>query len=389
MKHVVVIGAGITGCAAALYLTRASSGVRVTVLDATGPGQGSSTQTAGNLHFQLSYSAMKEGEEAFRRHVRVIGLNRDADQRWQELAAELPSLRVYRSGGVVVAETDDDVAELRRKVRLEREAGFDTEFLDADDVRRIVPELSSDILGASWHAREGYVDAKTACYVLAKAATRAGATFLTGAFVQRVTAAGDGWAVELADDRELLADRVVVAVGAWTGSLLARSGGHVPMHLDALTMSVCDRAARVMDHLVMHATRPLSVKQVSSGNVMIGGGRPAQLVPDEGPLEWQTAPRLDSILAGMADAARVVPATAGLEVIRSWTGILGSPADELPVVGELSELPGVVVAVAGHTGYTLGPTMGWAAARQALGEDPGLDLAPFSPARFAMSGAGR
>lgn len=387
-RRVAVVGAGITGTLAAHDLAAEPSVRSVLLLDAAGVGARSSTQTAGNIHLQLSYTAIRDGEDVFARHALVRPLNDDADHRWLELVASIDGVRATRNGGVVVAETDADVVMLRRKVELEQRAGFATEFVDGAELRALVPELSTDVLGASWHAGEGYVDARTTCASVAREAAVRGADIETGWFVERLEPCPAGWRIVGTGGRTVEVDAVVVAVGAWTEELLGRSGGHVPMHVEALTMTVTDHAPPLMTRLVMHTSRPLSVKQVGSGNIMIGGGRPGRLVDDErDPMRWRTEPDLASVRAGMADAVRVVPGTAGLPVIRSWTGILGSPADDLPVVGEVPGLPGVVVAVAGHTGWTLAPTCARAAVDLVVGREPPVDLAPFSPARF-VSGAG-
>lgn len=380
---VLVIGAGIVGCSVAYYLAPEAD---VLVVDPMGLATQASTQTAANLHFQLSYTALKGGEEEFRRHARIIELNDDADRRWTALASETGGrVKVVNFGGIVVAESDDDVDILRRKVELERAAGFTTEFVDRADLADLVPEVASGVRGASWHAREGYVDAKTACYELARAARERGARFDLTSAVSGLRRSGGRWRVDIDPGGGVDADIVVVAAGAWTERVLGPVAT-VPMEVSGLTMSVTEAGSRRVEHLVMHTSRPLSVKQVSSGNVMIGGGRPARVVRVEGPLGWRTEPLRASLRAGMDDAVRVVPGLDGLRVVRSWEGLLGSPADDIPVIGEVPGQPGLIVSVAGHTGYTLGPTCGWAAARLALGQDPGVDLTPFSPGRFAAVG---
>lgn len=387
--RVAVVGAGITGTLAAHHLAAEPSVGSVLLLDAEDVGARSSTQTAGNIHLQLSYTAIRDGEDVFARHARVRPLNDDADGRWLELVESIDGVRAARNGGVVVAETDADVVMLRRKVELEQRAGFTTEFVDGAELRALVPEVSTDVLGASWHAGEGYVDARTTCASVAREAALRGVEIETGWFIQRLEPCAAGWRIIGAGGRTVEVDAVVVVVGAWTEELLGRCGGHVPMHVEALTMTVTDHAPRLMERLVMHTSRPLSVKQVGSGNVMIGGGRPGRLVDDvSDPMRWHTEPDLSSVRAGMADAVRVVPATAGLRVVRSWTGILGSPVDDLPVVGEVPGLPGVVVAVAGHTGWTLAPTCARAAADLVVGRRPAVDLEPFSPARFVTGAVG-
>jgi glycine/D-amino acid oxidase-like deaminating enzyme len=57
-------------------------------------------------------------------------------------------------------------------------------------------------------------------------------------------------------------------------------------------------------------------------------------------------------------------------------------ADGRPIIGELDGVPGFFVSMFPFLGFCCGPIMGRLAATLALGQDPGRDLAPFSPSRF-------
>jgi sarcosine oxidase, subunit beta len=386
VEPVVVVGAGIVGCSTAYYLGLA--GVAAVVIDAGGVGGQASTQTAGNLHFQLSYRAMKGTREEFLHHTRVLPWNLDADARWHELsAASGGRIAFQQQGGVVVAESEADAHALREKARAEQAAGFATEYLDRDALAAQVPEVSAVAVGASWHAREGFVNARTAVYELARLASGGGARFRLGVAVRSIARIRGGWRLSLSDGDSMDTEEVVIAAGAWTARVAALAGAAVPVVSSALTMSVTAQAPRpLMSRLVMHASRPLSIKQFSSGNVMIGGGRPARLLNlDDDVSLLRMAPDFGSVLAGIEDAGRVIPATVGLPVIRSWQGLLATPVDELPIVGRLPSAPGITVSVGGHTGYTLGPTGGRVAADVVLGVDSAFDVAEFGPARFGRA----
>lgn len=383
-SSVVIVGAGIVGCAAAYYLT--GEGCEVTVLDADGIGRQASTQTAGNLHFQLSYHAMKGSEDEFKQHLQILEINEDADARWKTLAKAHPGgIEIVQAGGVVVAESPADVDALHRKADLERSAGFATRFLDRAELAATLPEVSADVLGASWHPDEGHVNARTACYELARHARSRGAEFALGALVTGLRRTAGRWLVDTEDGRTYRADAVIVAAGAWTERVAAMVDASVPMTIAGLNIGITNVAPPVMRHLVMHASRPLSIKQLGAGNVMIGGGRPAAVRDVGSGLGFVAEPLVASVVAGIEDSRRVIPATASLSLIRSWQGLLGSPADEVPVIGALPGAPGVFVAVAGHTGYTLGPSCGWAVAQLALSRPVGFDVERFSPARFSAT----
>lgn len=379
---VIVIGAGITGCAAAYYLSERYGDVDV--LDAGGIGAQASTQTAGNLHFQLSYHAMKGSEEEFRQHTSILELNNDSERRWYELSVDLGEIiEVTQRGGIVVAENEKDFAALRRKVEMEQAAGFRTQFLSGADLCERVPELGPRILGGSWHAAEGHVNARLVCYELARVAAGRGVRFHTSTPVTGLRRQGQSWQVRTSDGAERRAQAVIIAAGAWTHQIAGLAQVDLPLDVHGLNMSITQRCSPRMTNLVMHASRPLSIKQMSDGNVMIGGGRPALVRSAPTPLGMHAEPVVPSILSGIDDAARVIPGLDGISVIRSWQGLLATPIDELPILGPIAGAPGLFVSVAGHTGYTLGPSCGRIIAGLVSGEDPEVSITPFDPGRFA------
>jgi len=73
---------------------------------------------------------------------------------------------------------------------------------------------------------------------------------------------------------------------------------------------------------------------------------------------------------------------ADVRVAESWAGLRPGTPDGLPIIGP-GAAPGLFHATGLYrSGILLGPLVGEAAARLALGAAPDVDLAPFSPARF-------
>jgi len=73
----------------------------------------------------------------------------------------------------------------------------------------------------------------------------------------------------------------------------------------------------------------------------------------------------------------------GGEEITEWMGQRPMMPDSLPVLGPLPDYPNVLCAFGhGHYGLTQGPTTGRIISSLVLGEDPGVDLSPFSISRF-------
>jgi len=170
----------------------------------------------------------------------------------------------------------------------------------------------------------------------------------------------------------------VVAAGAGTAALVAPLGLCVPTVAEPLHMNVTEATGPLVGHLVQHAERMITMKQLAAGQVVIGGGWPARLAADDGHPQIQAS----SLFGNLGLAQHLVPKVGRLRLIRSWAGI-NTTADGQSILGESPQQLGLFFAVPGDAGYTLGPLVGRLAAAALLGRDGGFDIARFTPARFA------
>jgi len=383
---VLVIGAGLVGCATAYRLVQA--GAQVEIIEAAHPNAGASGANAGSLHFQLERRFLENGEALADQAASILSLNRLAIAEWHGLADELgPDIRVHMRGGLMVAETPDDVRMLERKVVREVAGGLKSRMIDGDEVRALAPGLSQTVLAASHLEAEGHADPKALTLAFAAAAAGGGARLRQRCRVVAARASKGGYrlSVETPDGPvDLTASKIVIAAGAWSGRIGELFNLHLPLYPVALLMNTTERTNPVLDLLIQHVGQRLSMKQAHAGNILIGGGWPSRMRLDAaGRFDLgQPAEMLTSSLRGnLAVAARVFPSVADLNLIRSWTGITAVTADQLPLVGEVPQAPGVYVA-AGGSAFTLGPTFARLLARCILDEpEDRLDI--FSPARFS------
>ena len=184
--------------------------------------------------------------------------------------------------------------------------------------------------------------------------------------------------------RHIRASKVLIAAGAWSGRIGELFNLHLPIFPVALLMNVTERAPPLIDQLIQHVGRRLSMKQAYAGNILVGGGWPSRMrLDDTGRFDpGQQADLIETSLRGnLAVAVDVAPQVAQLNLIRSWTAVTAVTADQLPLVGEVPQAPGVYVA-AGGSAFTLGPTFARLLARQILDEREDR-LRLFSPARFS------
>ena len=138
---------------------------------------------------------------------------------------------------------------------------------------------------------------------------------------------------------------------------------HVDRHL------VADPGSKALVH--MHA-RGLRV----AGQVEIAG--------NDAPPDWRRAEVLRQHLGALFPAISADQLSGG----RVWMGRRPSTPDGLPCIGLASGCQGVVHAYGhGHVGLGSSARTGRLVAQLLQGATPDIDLAPFSPQRFAASAA--
>jgi sarcosine oxidase subunit beta len=183
----------------------------------------------------------------------------------------------------------------------------------------------------------------------------------------RVTAGGQSWSAAM----------VMNLAGPWITPVAALSGIRLTMSPVAIQMHVTTRIPPVMECLVQHIGEGLSVKQVSAGQILVGGGWPARTID----LDGRSSVSAASLRGNLALAVRILPFLRELRLLRTWAGPLAATPDEMPVIGEVPGWPGYFVAGGTYT-FTLAPL--WARCLTALAEDrdPPADLAGLSPERL-------
>lgn len=385
---ILIVGGGLIGCASAWHLAKA--GMAPLLVEAGFLNAGASGQNAGSLHFQIERRFLEQGTDAAAQAAGIVHLNKLAIADWAEMEDQLGRpLDIAMDGGLMLAESESDMALLRFKVAREQALGLGTQLLDGAAVRDLAPYLAGHILGAAYLAQEGHANPRILSDAFATQAVQLGAQIRTGTrLVDLSMTPGGGYRILLQDaagTKVVTSRRLLLATGAWTARIAQMLGLHVPLYPVPLTMNVTDRTKPFLPFLIQHVGKRLSMKQSEDGNLLIGGGWPSRLARNASgaiDLDQPALPEEGQIRANLAVAAGVLPALRDRQLIRSWTGITCISADQLPIVGMIDAAPGLYVA-AGGSMFTLGPLLACLLAQQIIAGDDGPQaMAMFLPRRF-------
>ena len=356
-RAIVIVGGGLMGLSTAFHLRRAAPQARVTVLERGRVGAAASGASAAGVRVM--------GRDRAERALALESL-----RRWPELDRELEATTGYRrGGGLRIALDDAGWAEARATVGEQRADGVPVELVDAATAHRLAPGLSPDCRGGVHCPIDGQAEALATVNAWATAARRLGARIEEGLGAEALVMEGSRVvAVLQSDGTRLPCGVALVAGGAWSAGLLAMIGVKLPLRGRGLQMLLTDSAPPSLTPVVGCFGLPLSLKQLGDGAYLIGGGWPAR-VPDEAVNRWEV---LDDSVRGSLEVARAIyPPLVARSVARSWAGIEAFTPDDLPVLGPVNGVDGLLVACgfSGH-GFAVAPMVGDVLSRLALGLDP-------------------
>ena len=210
-SDVVIVGGGLTGCAAAYAF--AASGIKVVLVEANGIGQGS-TGAAGWIAADPGVNFGDLEKALGRRPARL------AFRAWRRAASDFAALlralhvrcQLEQRGAIIVAGTADEAARLQREQKARRAAGFDASFLTA---RAVAAEVGLTATAGLRGEGGATLDPYRACLGLAAAAAARGARLFERSPAKKIKFGSKSVDV-LTASGTVRADRVVVATGVPT-----------------------------------------------------------------------------------------------------------------------------------------------------------------------------
>lgn len=211
---VIIIGAGIIGCAIGYEL--AKHGRSVLVIEKGKIGAEASSAAAGMLSAQLSHAEgslspsffrlLLEGRSLFPATVAALKQETGIDMGFKE------------TGVLYLLFSKNQLRAARPRVRWQRKHSLPVEWLEPHQVRQKEPAVDRPILGAYYFPKDAQVDNVNLTRAYAKAAQKRGVRFLLGHTVSRVLIEkGKAVGARTTSGRICRAPAVVNACGAWAG----------------------------------------------------------------------------------------------------------------------------------------------------------------------------
>jgi glycine/D-amino acid oxidase-like deaminating enzyme len=372
---VVVVGAGVVGCAVAYEMSRA--GLSVALIDR---GDVGGAVTGGSLACIGTHMLSRD----------ELPLLIRSRARWRELVDELEKGFEYTVGGQLrFVRNEAELAVAKDWVALERSFGLEPEILDPPAVRSRVPALTGPILASTWSPRDATVNPFLSCRALVEAAVRLGCRLMPGSAVDAIeTSAGRVVAVRTGS-RRLAAGWVVVAAGPWSARVAAMAGSRV---------AIVPRKAQCLATVAMPPILPCvvgacesaggveagytQIQQAASGqilfNTVLAGG-----VGADGRQESDRTVDRRFVRDSAAMLLWLFPSLAEVPVLRSWSAYEAVTPDDRFLLGPVQEVERLLIAAGDNgTGFNRAPVLAQMLAAMVCGQPSPMPVEPYAPARF-------
>jgi sarcosine oxidase, subunit beta len=335
MARIVIAGAGAVGASIAYHLARHERGAQVILCDRAEVASGATGKAMGGVRQQFSTAA----------EVRLA-------QASAGFFAELGPLLFEQVGYLFLATTDDGLAQLTDRRRLQVELGVPVEEVDPSFVSGL---RTDDVLGACICRQDGVADPTAVTRHLVREAVARGAELR-----------------EHTDARELDADVLVVACGAASPELT-----DVPVRPLVRQLVETEPVPELPVELPMTIEEETGFhfRRVDEG---------LWLAMAEPTLRWGTEAVVDETLVAdwLERLAHRFPPASRVGVARAWAGLYDMTPDAHPIIGWVDDGVYAACGFSGH-GFMQAPAVGAAVADELLTGSSSFDLTPYRLERFA------
>lgn len=347
-SDVVIIGGGVIGCSIAYYLSKRGIPTHLIEKDDVAMGSSGACDKAvllqsknPGIHLELALKSVKMFPE----------LQKDLDT----------DIEFLNHGGMIVIQNEKQWQIMEQFVERQKKSGLDVRLLEKDEARALQPALSEGIVGSTFSPMDSEVNPIYLTLGLYRAAKKHGAKFSLGTKAKAIKLEKGRVKSVQTDSGEILCKYVVNATGAYAKFIGEMVGLKIPIVPRRGQLIVTEPVPPLI-HGEMNCARyitakfnpellgtdemaklgvGLSLDQTVNGNLLIGGTR--EFVG----FNKNTTHR--ALKAVLKHAASIVPAIRDIHVIRSFSGLRPFTPDGLPILGEVPEVPGFIMA-AGHEG---------------------------------------
>ena len=367
---VIIVGGGIIGNATAYNL--AKKGVSVIVLEGSDYiGNGGSSRNGGGVR--------QSGRDKRELPIAMWGIQTI----WPGLSEELGvDCEYYQEGNLRLGKTQEHLKTLQILTDNAKSAGLGVSMIGGDEARAICPYLCDEVIGASWCPTDGHANPMVTTLAFYRRARQLGVRYFSGARVIEIKKLCGRARLVVTDDGDIFeGDTIVIAAGYGSRAIANTVGIDVPLTQQNDEALATEAQPPMFWQMIGTAAADFYGHQTSHGSFVFGGtsGLEDFVEKTEGvpPTSSLTASAVCRGILGY------FPVLRDAKIVRTWAGWLDICADKVPVISQVEEVPGLVLACgfSGH-GFGIGPAVGKLLSQLSVGDKPDVDLYELRYDRF-------
>lgn len=365
---VIIVGGGVIGCAAAYYLAKKGSSVIVLEKD-EGIGNGGSSRNGGGVR--------QSGRDPRELPLAMYAV----EHLWPHLSEELGvNVEYHKAGNLRLGKTERHLEILQGLTDRATACGLDVRMISGEEVREINPYLSDEVIGASWCPTDGHANPLVTTLAYYRAARKLGVHFYTGEQVTELRKVKGRLRKVITQKGVYEGDKIIVAAGYASRFIASTVGIDIPMSNQLIEALVTEMEPEMFPQMLGTADADFYGHQTEHGSFVFGGAsgfERSNLGYGRNATASITAP---CICRGIL---KYIPKLADAKIVRTWAGYEDVSADGVPVIGNIEEVPGLILACAftGH-GFGISPITGLLLSELAREEKTTLDVSAFRYDRF-------
>ena len=366
MGRIAIVGGGVNGLSIAYNLAKYGFN-DVDVYEKRYVGSGSSTRNAN--HFRVHFWAKENVVFAIESRKRLINLGLELG--WNPL---------IDPGGYLFLLYDEELVRAYKEGnKLWKSFGVGGRFLSPGEVRELYPYINTNgVLEAFFGPQDGQFHHDFITFGYYTSAVKMGVRVFEYTPVEQIVVKNGKVAGLTANGKFREYEKVVVAAGGWSNTLLGGCGVYLPLTPERKEIGVTEPVAYFIEPLVINTKLNGYVGQTIRGEVL-------------GSVDYPKAPNVTRLTNTAKWLFRYVkmlvstiPSLKHLSIMRVWSGFYEVTPDHSHIMGRDPEWPEglyVLTGFSGH-GFMMAPYAGELMAKYLLEDKVHEHMKPFLPTRF-------
>ena len=381
---VAVIGAGVIGTSCAYHLVK--KGLSVALVDRNNVARG----TSSHCDAVALIVDKQPGVDAAMGYASI--------QRFLELQNELDSdFELHQRGCLYACDTEQEMEVAAQYARDMQADGYNVNALSPKELLEHEPFLAKDLIGGLFSDIDLGLNPYKLCFAFVDTVLGKGLDLYTYTNVTGVRLDGEKRVQGVDTDKGFIpCGKVVNACGVWSPEIGRMAGLEIPVEprkgvilVSAPSFKFCNQKVQEFGYMISKFSNheckrdpelekyevSFVIEPTDANNVLIGSSRNFA--------GYDISTEMEIIHVIAKRAIRFYPILKDLNCVRTYAGLRPFLADHLPLITQVDEVPGYYIAT-GHEGdgISMAPTTGRRISELIAGEEPYLDLTPFSFNRY-------